>query len=106
MEVASKGASREGGLVVGLLPSESKYEANQYVSVPIATGLGRMRNTMLVRACDAIIMIGGGTGTLNEAILAYGRKPLVVLEGTGGWADRLRAIAKVGILPNNVQAVA
>ena len=39
---------------------------------------------------DAVIMIGGGNGTLNELTIAYGHKPVVVLEGTGGWADRIR----------------
>jgi uncharacterized protein (TIGR00725 family) len=96
MEAASRGAKTKGGLVVGLLPGESKSEANPFVTIPIATGLGRMRNTILVRACDAIVMIGGGVGTLSEAILTYGSKPLVVLEGTGGWSDRMRSIAYDG----------
>jgi uncharacterized protein (TIGR00725 family) len=90
MEAASRGAHEAGGLVVGLLPGFSKNEANPYVSIPIVTGLGEMRNHLTIRASDAIIMICGSTGTLNEATIAYGQKPLIVVEGTGGWSDRLR----------------
>lgn len=45
---------------------------------------------MTISASDVIIMIAGSTGTLNEATIAYGQKPLVVVTGTGGWSDRLR----------------
>ena len=92
MEAASRGASLAGGIVVGFLPGFSKAEANPYVTIPLATGLGAIRNHLTIRACDAIIMICGSTGTLNEATIAYGHKPLVVLEGTGGWSDRLRQV--------------
>jgi uncharacterized protein (TIGR00725 family) len=96
MEAASKGACLAGGIVVGLLPSLSKREANPYVTVPLATGLGELRNHLTIRSSDAVIMISGSTGTLNEATITYHQKPLVVLEGTGGWSDRLRDIAYQG----------
>lgn len=45
---------------------------------------------MLVSSCDAIIAIGGGSGTLNEITVAYQKKiPIFVMKGTGGWADKL-----------------
>lgn len=90
MESVSKGANEAGGIVVALLPSLSKSEANPYVTIPIATGLGEIRNHLTIRASDAIIMISGSTGTLMEATVSYSRKPLIVLEGTGGWSDRLK----------------
>ena len=90
METASRGCALAGGVSVGILPSKSKAEANPYVTIPIATGLREMRSHVMINACDAIIMICGSAGTLNEATLVYYEKPLVVLEGTGGWADRLR----------------
>jgi uncharacterized protein (TIGR00725 family) len=90
MEAVSRGASQAGGIVVGLMPSLSKSEANEYVTIPLATGLGEMRNHLTIRASDALIMISGSTGTLMEATISYHRKPLIVLEGTGGWSDRLR----------------
>src|SRR5216683_1969630 len=91
MEAVSRGANLAGGVVVGLMPSHSKSEANTYVTIPLATGLGEIRNHLTIRASDAVIMISGATGTLMEATISYGRKPLIVLEGTGGWSDRLRA---------------
>lgn len=45
---------------------------------------------MVVRASDALVMIGGGAGTLHELAIAYAEgTPVVVLRGTGGWSDRL-----------------
>ena len=96
MEAVSRGAKAAGGLVIGLLPGFDKADANPYVDVAITTGMGFMRNTLTVRAADAVIMISGGIGTLNELTVAYEDKPTVVLEGTGGWSDRIREIAYEG----------
>jgi uncharacterized protein (TIGR00725 family) len=93
MEAVSKGAHEAGGLTLALLPGFDKEDANPYVAVPIATGMGFMRNTLVVRAADAVIMISGGIGTLNEVTVAYENKPTVVLTGTGEWADRLPEVA-------------
>ncbi len=90
MEAASKGAHLAGGLVVGLLPGLERQSANPYVDIPLATGLGTIRNHLTVRSSDAVIMIGGGNGTLNELTICYGTKPVVVFEGSGGWSDRIR----------------
>jgi uncharacterized protein (TIGR00725 family) len=90
MEAACRGANLAGGIVVGFLPGPSKSEANQYVTIPLATDLGNLRNAIVARSSDAVIMICGGQETLQEAIVAYGRKPLIIVEGTGGWADRMR----------------
>src|SRR5438874_2147538 len=57
---------------------------------------GWRRHTVVVRAADAVIMISGGIGTLNELTIAYQDKPTVVLEHTGGWSDRIREIAYGG----------
>jgi uncharacterized protein (TIGR00725 family) len=90
MEAASEGAYRAGGVVIGLLPGRDRERANQYVTIPLSTGLGEIRSYLTVSVSDAIIMIAGSTGTLNEATIAYGQgKPLVVVTGTGGWSDRL-----------------
>jgi len=70
MEAACRGASAAGGLTVGLLPGADRAEANPYVTVALATGLGEMRNALLVRCADAVIGIGGSTGTLSEIALA------------------------------------
>ena len=96
MEAVSRGAKSAGGVVIGILPGFEKRDANEFVDIAITTGMGWMRNTLTVRAADAVIMISGGIGTLNELTVAYEDKPTVVLEGTGGWADRIRKIAYQG----------
>ncbi|MFN2520651.1 MAG: TIGR00725 family protein [Candidatus Limnocylindria bacterium] len=96
MEAVSRGAKEAGGLVVGILPGFEKRDANAYVDIALATGMGSMRNSLTVRVADAVIMISGGIGTLNELTIAYVDKPTVVLEGTGGWSDRIREVAYDG----------
>jgi uncharacterized protein (TIGR00725 family) len=92
MEASCRGARQEGGLTIGVLPGFERNAANEYVDISIPTGLGTARNLIYTRGCDATIMIGGGVGTLNELTIAYqAGRTVVVVEGTGGWADRLRA---------------
>ena len=59
MEAASKGAKSAGGLTIGILPHDDRGEANPYIDVPIATGLGIGRNVIIARTADALIAIGG-----------------------------------------------
>ena len=96
MEAASRGAKSGNGLVIGVLPGFDKRDANPYVDIAITTGMGWMRNTLTVRAADAVIMISGGIGTLNELTVAYELKPTIILEGTGGWSSRMRELAYDG----------
>jgi uncharacterized protein (TIGR00725 family) len=97
MEAVSRGAKSAGGVVIGILPGFDKRDANEFVDIAITTGMGRMRNTLAVRAADAVIMISGGIGTLNELTAAYELlKPTVVLEGSGGWSSRMREVAYDG----------
>lgn len=81
MEAASRGAA--GTIVVGILSGADRREANPYVTVTIPTGLGEMRNSLIVRAADAVICVGGSWGTLSEVALAVRTDvPVVML---GGW---------------------
>lgn len=66
MEAAAKGARSEGGMTVGLLPSEDRADANAYLDVAIPLGLGEVRNALLIRACDVVIALTGEFGTLSE----------------------------------------
>ena len=66
MEAASRGMKSEGGLTVGLLPQDHKRDANDFVDVAIATGLGIGRNVIIARTADAVIAVGGEYGTLSE----------------------------------------
>ena len=70
MEAAARGAQANGGTTVGILPGTDPAAANPHIDVPIATGLGEMRNFLIVRAAHALIAIGGGIGTLSELALA------------------------------------
>ena len=66
MEAACKGAKSAGGSTIGILPGLSKNEANQWIDIPICTGLGDARNIVVVRTGSALIAIGGAYGTLSE----------------------------------------
>lgn len=70
MEAASAGAAATGAVVVGLLPGTDRAEANAHVTVAIATGLGEVRNALVVRAVDVVVAVGGSWGTLSEVALA------------------------------------
>ena len=90
MEAASRGADRENGIVVGILPGEFKREANKYVDIAIATGIGFARNLININSSHGIIIVEGGVGTLTEAAYAYtAYTPVVALVGSGGTADKL-----------------
>ena len=80
MEAAAQGAKSNGGVTVGILPGTDPAAANAYIDVPLATGLGEMRNLLIVRVAQALIAIGGGIGTLSEIALAQRtEKPVIGL---------------------------
>ena len=66
MEAVCKGARSKGGLTIGIIPSDDKQDANQFVQIPIVTGMGVGRNVMLVKTADVVIAVGGEFGTLSE----------------------------------------
>jgi len=66
MEAACRGASEADGRTIGILSSDDPDDANPYVDVPIATGLGHARNVIVVMNGEAVIAIDGGNGTLSE----------------------------------------
>lgn len=70
MAAAAAGAASEGGLSVGLLPGDDRSAAAPALSVALPTGLGELRNGLLVRAADAVVAVGGSWGTLSEVALA------------------------------------
>lgn len=83
MEAACRGAREEGGLTVGILPGGSPGDANPWVDVPIATGLGYTRNALVVMNADAVIAVDGEYGTLSE--IAYGKIQGKKVVGLGTW---------------------
>ena len=94
MEAASRGCKEAGGLVVGILPSNSRLEGNSYLDVQIPTGLGWTRNSLVALSSDALIAIGGRSGTLSE--IAFGwmyDKPVIALDHSAiremAWSRKL-----------------
>jgi uncharacterized protein (TIGR00725 family) len=83
MEAACRGATAAGGLTVGILPGSDRAAANRFLSVAIPTGLGELRNGLVVRAADALIAVGGAYGTLSE--IALGLKIGRPVIGLGTW---------------------
>ena len=90
MEAASRGAMERGGFVIGIIPHDDKNQANEFCDAVVATGMGFARDFITAYSADAIIVVGGGAGTMIEVAAAYQKKiPIVVVKGTGGMADQL-----------------
>lgn len=66
MEAACRGATAGGGETIGILPGTQTAEANEYVDIPIVTGIGEARNVLVALNGDGVIAIGGRYGTLSE----------------------------------------
>jgi uncharacterized protein (TIGR00725 family) len=80
MAAATQAANEHGGLTVALLPGDDRGGCPATVAIP--TGLGELRNGLLVRAADAVIAVGGSWGTLSEIALAMRTGVrVVVLDG-------------------------
>ncbi len=94
------GAKEIGGITFGVSPAFSKEaHINEYRSphshdMIIYTGMGFMeRDIINIRSSDAIVIVGGGVGTLNELTIAYEEgRPIGVLTNTGGISDSIPLI--------------
>jgi hypothetical protein len=82
MEAASRGAQQAGGTTIGILPGSDRSDANPFVNVAIPTGLGVVRNLVVVTAADAVLAVGGRHGTLSEIGLALRMGRQVVALGS------------------------
>lgn len=70
MNAVCRGAKSEGGETIGILPTDTRVDANEYVDTAIATGLGHARNALVPMNGDAVIALAGSAGTLSEIGLA------------------------------------
>jgi uncharacterized protein (TIGR00725 family) len=70
MRAAARGAAAAGGMTLGILPGADPSDANEWIRLPIATGLGVVRNLVVVTAADSVVAVGGRHGTLSEIGLA------------------------------------
>jgi len=72
MEAVCRGSKSSGGITIGILPGNDRSEANQWVDIPICTGIGFARNIIVVKSGQAVIAVGGAYGTLSEIGHALG----------------------------------
>ncbi len=100
-DFAAKGAKDEGGVVIGMSPAASYQHhvktyklPTDYYDTIIFTGFDYSgRNLLLTKSADAVIIICGGFGTLNEFTIALeDNKPIGVLTGTGGTAEEIAGL--------------
>ena len=101
---AAYGAKQAGGFTIGISPAFSeKSHIEKYKSpyanydIIIYTGMGLMeRDIINIRSSDAIILLGGGIGTLNEFTVAFDEgKTIGVLVGTGGVSNHINEIVEI-----------
>ena len=83
MEAACRGAHKAGGQTIGILPGNNPADANPYVTIPIVTGMGEMRNVIIVKSAQAVIAIDGEFGTLSE--IGHALKRCVPVIGLNTW---------------------
>ena len=105
MAAASRGAAAAGGTVLGMLPGEDRTDANEWVTVAIPTGIGELRNGLIVRAAEVMIAIGGSYGTLSE--IALGLRADLKVYGLHTWEiDGVEAVASPEVAVERALAAA
>ena len=82
MAAAAAGVHEVGGTAIAILPGVDRADASPGHAIVLPTGMGEMRNALLVRAADAVLSIGGSWGTLSEVALAARTGVPVVTIGT------------------------
>jgi uncharacterized protein (TIGR00725 family) len=101
---ATIGCKEEGGVSIGFSPASTYQDhvyryhlPTNYLDLIVYTGFGYSgRNLILTRSADAIITMGGRMGTLNEFTIAFeDRKPIAVLEGSGGMANEIERLTEI-----------
>lgn len=83
MEASARGAKSKDGLVIAILPGKSADEANRFVDIAIPTGLGYMRNALVILNSDVVVAIDGSYGTLSE--IAYAKIYKKTIFGLNTW---------------------
>ena len=83
MAAAAEGCAHAGGQSLGILPAADRAGANEHLTLSIPTGLGELRNGLIVRSVDGVIAVGGSWGTLSE--LALAQRTGVAVVSIAGW---------------------
>lgn len=78
MEAAAGGAKSKKGTTIGILPGDSRDDANEFIDYAIPTGIGEARNLVVIKTADVVIALPGKFGTLSEmAFCMKIGKPLI-----------------------------
>ncbi len=103
MAAAAHGARQVGGVSVGLLPGADRATGDPAHTVLLPTGLGELRNGLVVRAADVVLAIGGSWGTLSELALAVrAGTPVVAVRG---WELPAEGVRHLDAIDDAVSAV-
>lgn len=101
--LAAQGAKTAGGIAIGFSPAATVFEhvkkyrlPLEYNDIIVYTGAGyAARNLLLTRSSDAVIIICGRIGTLNEFTVAFEDKKVIgILDGSGGITEEIKHILK------------
>ncbi len=83
MAAAASGAAAAGGAAVAILPGLDRAAASPGHTVVVPTGMGEMRNALIVRSVDAVLAVGGSWGTLSE--IGFAARTGVPVFAVAGW---------------------
>ncbi len=109
MEAVSKGVNEKKGVAIGILPQDNRDKGNEYLSFSISTGLGWMRNSLVVMNGDIVVAINGSYGTLSEIsyALIMGKKVFSYksweIEGVENISDLDELIGKIDSYLENAE---
>ncbi len=95
MGVVCRRALERGIRVTAIVPfTDEEYEAPRGATIIFSGASPNMRSAVLVRSGDVLVALGGGAGTMMEALMAYReRKPVVALVGYGADSDEFFELA-------------
>jgi uncharacterized protein (TIGR00725 family) len=97
MEASARGAKENGGITIGILPTEDIHWASQYIDIPIVTGMGVARNVINILSSDIIVALPGRAGTISEIALAlnHGKEVILFQFNVGSWIKSYQNEGKV-----------
>jgi uncharacterized protein (TIGR00725 family) len=100
MDAALKGARKEQGLTLGILPGEDEHGMSDALDIPVFTGMGNARNAINVLSSRVIVSIGEGPGTFSEISLALKTgKPVISFNLSGEAVKLFNQLGNRKLLP-------